>query len=276
MISLGRTFELVVVKTVDFGFYLDADEWGDVLLPRKLAPKDLQDGDSVSVFLYLDSEDRPIATTKVPKAQVGEFAYLEVVATTPVGAFLDWGLEKDVLVPFSEQHRPMEEGKSYLVYLYLDDQDGRITASSKIDKFLDDERPHFFKDRQAVSLIIGNTTDLGYKAIVNNTHWGVLHQQDVFQRLSFGQSIKGFIKRVRPDKKLDLTLQGGQETRDRYQKTILDYLSRHDGFSPLNDKSDPQEISRVFGMSKGAFKKSIGGLYKQRLITIEKDGIRTV
>ena len=191
-----------------------------------------------------------------------------------MGTFLDWGLDKDVLVPFGEQHRPMEVGKFYLVYVYVGDSDGRIVASSKVDKFLDDERPHDFEEKQAVDLIIANTTELGYKAIVNHSHWGVLYKDEVFQRLSFGQSIKGYIKNVRPDGKIDLSLQGGKETRDKDSQIILNYLKREKGFAAVNDKSDPQLISDLFGMSKKAFKRAIGGLYKQRIIAIEDNGIR--
>ena len=276
MITLGRSYELEVVKAVEFGFYLDAENLGEILLPVKYSPADLVEGDSIEVFLYLDSEDRPVATTQTPKAEVGEFAYLEVVDTTSVGAFLDWGLDKDILVPFSEQHRPMEVGHRYLVFIYIGNVDGRIVASSKIDKFLDDERPHYFKPNQPVDLIIANSTELGYKAIINHSHWGVLYKNEVFQRLSFGQYIKGYIKHVRPDGKVDLSLQGGQETRDKYAEIIMNYLQEQNGFAPVNDKSDPQLISDLFGMSKGAFKKAIGGLYKQRIISIEKDGIHLV
>lgn len=274
MLTIGKTYKLEVIKAVEFGFYLDAENLGEVLLPGKYAPDDLAEGDSIEVFLYLDSEDRPVATTQKPRASVGEFAYLRVVDNTRIGAFLDIGLEKDVLVPFSEQHRPMEVGQSYLVYLYLDKVHGRITASSKIDKFLDDDKPHNFKPQQAVDLIIANSTELGYKAIVNHSHWGVLYKNEVHQRLSFGQQIKGYIKHVRPDGKLDLSLQGGQQTRDKYAAIIVNYLKKQDGFAPVHDKSDPKLIAELFGMSKAAFKKSIGGLYKQRVISIEKDGIR--
>jgi len=275
-ISLGSTYTLEVTKLMDFGVYLNAGNLGSVLLPRRLAPEGLAPGDSVKVFLYLDSEDRPVATTQRPRAQVGQFAYLEVVDKTDVGAFLDWGLDKDVLVPFSEQHRPMEVGHSYLVYLYLNDADGRITASSKIDKFLDDDAPHDFVAKQAVKLIIANSTELGFKAIINHSHWGVLYKNDVHQRLSFGQRVNGFIRRVRPDGKIDLSLQGGQETRDKYARAIEEYLIAQGGFAPVHDKSDPQLIAKLFGMSKGAFKKAIGGLYKQRIIEIEKNGIRLI
>lgn len=276
MIDLGHTYELKVVKTVSFGVYLDADDLGEVLLPRKYVPDGLAAGDYVTVFLYLDSEDRPVATTQQPRAEVWEFAYLPVVAITGIGAFLDWGLDKDILVPYAEQHRPMEVGHSYLVYLYIDELDGRITASSRVDKFIDPEEPHDFEPRQAVDLIIANSTDLGYKAIINHRHWGVLYKNEVFQRLSFGQQIKGFIKQVRPDGKIDLSLQGGQKSRDRNAQTIEDYLNSRGGFAPVHDKSDPQLIAELFGMSKAAFKRTIGGLYKQRVITIEKDGIRLI
>ena len=276
MIKIGHTYKLDAVRAVDFGFYLDAEDLGEILLPNKHAPKDLSEGDSIDVFLYLESEDRPVATTQKPKACVGEFAYLKVLDTTDVGAFLDWGLDKDVLVPFAEQHTPMEVEKSYLVYLYIDKNDGRIVASSKIDKFLDDERPHDFRPQQPVNLIIANSTELGYKAIVNHSHWGVLYKSDVYQRLSFGQSINGFIKNIRPDRKIDLSLQGGQETRDKNAHKIINYLKRNHGFAAVHDKSDPQLTSKLFGISKGAFKKTIGGLYKQRIISIEKDGIRLI
>jgi len=273
MINVGERYELEVLKLVDFGAYLDAEDLGEILLPLKYMPEDLSVGDFVTVFIYNDSEGRLIATTQEPFAEVGEFAYLEVVATTSVGAFLDWGLDKDVLVPFGEQHRPMEVGHYYLVYLYLG-IDGRIVASSKIDKFLDDERPHDFKPQQAVNLIIANTTELGFKAIVDNSHWGVLYKNDVFERLSFGQSITGFIKYVRPDGKIDLSLQSGQVSRDKNTEIILNHLKENDGFAPVHDKTDPKIISDLFGMSKKAFKKAIGGLYKQRVISIETDGIR--
>lgn len=276
MIKVGQHYQLTVVKAVEFGFYLDAKELGQVLLPAKHAPRSLAVNDSIRVFLYLDTEDRPVATTEKPRACVGEFAYLNVVATSSVGAFLDWGLEKDVLVPFAEQHRPMKDGHAYLVYLYLNKIDGRITASSKIDKFLDDESPHAFKPQQGVDLIIANSTELGFKAIINHSHWGVLYKNDVHQRLSFGQSIKGFIKHIRPDGKIDLSLQGGQETRDKYSIIIETYLKNENGFAPVHDKSDPQLILELFAMSKGAFKNAIGSLYKRRIISIEKEGIRLI
>lgn len=273
MIQAGEKHELEVVSIVDFGVFLNANNLGEVLLPRRYAPADLVEGDLVSVFLYFDSEDRLIATTQEPLAVVGEYAYLKVSDTTDFGAFLDWGLDKDLLVPFAEQHRPMEKGRSYLVYIYINKADGRIVASSKIDRFVSEES-HCFKPKQAVDLIIANSTDLGFKAIINHSHWGVLYKDEVFQRLSFGQSVKGFIKHIRPDGKIDLSLQDGSQSRDKNAQIIEDYLRSQNGFVPVHDKSDPAVISKLFGMSKKAFKKAIGGLYKNRLITIESDGIR--
>lgn len=274
MITIGKTYTLEVVKTVDFGVYLDAKDLGEVLLPKKYVPNDVAVGDRIEVFLYLDSDNRPVATTQKPKAQVNEFAYLKVVAVTDVGAFLDWGLDKDVLLPYSEQHLPVKVDHSYLVFLYINKADGRITASSKVDKFLNDDSPTHYKPQQVVDLIIANTTDLGFKAIVNNRYWGVLYKDDVFQRLSFGQSIKGYIKRIREDGKIDLTLQGGKETRDKNEQIILDYLHQQGGFAALHDKSDPDEIKDLLGMSKGAFKKAIGRLFKQEIISIGENGIQ--
>ncbi len=272
--TLGQTYLFKVAKTTHFGAYLAANELGEVLLPNKHGGNNVSEGQVVEVFLYLDSEGRPIATTQKPKIQVGAFAFLRAAASTPVGMFLDWGLDKELLVPFGEQHKPMEVGHSYIVYCYIDRIDGRITASSKIDKFLPDDRPHTFKARQEVDLIIANSTNLGFKAIVDNSHWGVLYQAEVFQRLSFGQRIKGFIKHVRPDGKIDLSLQGGQQTRDKYAETIVAYLKRHQGFAPLHDKTDPKDIAAAFGISKAAFKKTIGNLYKKGVIVIQKDGIK--
>lgn len=274
MITLGQYYSLPVGQRVDDGYMLDAGELGEVLLPARHVPEKLKTGDTVDVFLYLDTDELPVATTGRPKACVGEFAYLKVAATTDIGAFLDWGLEKDVLAPFAEQHRPMHGGRSYLVYLYLNKIDGRITATSKIDKVLDDDKAHDFEKGQPVDLIVANTTDLGFKAIINHSHWGVLYKSDVHQRLSFGQSINGYIKHVRPDGKIDLILQEGKGARDKNAESIVNYLNAKNGFAPVHDNSDPQTIVNLLGMSKGAFKKAIGKLYRERIISIEEQGIR--
>ncbi|GAB5405200.1 MAG: S1-like domain-containing RNA-binding protein [Aureliella sp.] len=273
MLQLGRTYTLSVVKLTDFGAFLDAEDLGEILLPKKHTPKGLQVDDAIDVFLYTDSEDRPVATTQEPKAEVGEFAYLEVTDNTPIGAFLDWGLDKDVLVPFSEQHRPMTVGNSYLVFLYLDNQD-RITATSKIEKVLAESEEHDFLPQQPVDLIIANSSELGFKAIVNHTHWGLLYKDEVDQRLSFGQSIPGYIKQVREDGRIDLSLKSSQQLRESYSQRIHDYLVENGGIAPVHDKSPPEEISELLGLSKREFKRGVGALYKQRAIMIEKDGIR--
>ena len=275
MIKLGQYSKLQVIKKMDFGYFLNAENYGEILLPKKHAPSKLAVGDFIDVFIYLDTEDKPIATTQKPKVCVGEFAYLKALDVNATGAFLDWGLDKDLMVPFSEQHRPMETGRSYLIYVYVDKVDNRITASSKIDKFLKDEKPHQFKAGQAVDVIIANSTDLGYKAIINHSHWGVLYKNEVHQRLSFGQSITAFIKQLRPDGKIDLALSlaAGKETRDKTEQLILSKLKSTQGFLAVHDKSDPEIIADLFGISKGAFKKAVGALYKQKIIVIKDDGI---
>lgn len=274
MLTLGQTYTLQVLKMTEQGAYVDGEELGEILLPTKFCPPGLEPGSELPVFLYQDSETRLIVTTQIPKVQVGEFAYLQVVANSDYGSFMDWGLDKDLLAPFGEQHVPMQVDRSYLVYVYLNNADGRITASSKIEKFLDDQAPHDFTPGQPVDLIIANSTDLGFKAIINHSHWGLLYKDEVHERLSFGQSKRGFIKFARPDGKIDLALRVEQETRDQYTLSVLDYLKRHDGFAAVHDKTDPAIIQKLFGMSKKTFKKVIGGLYKQRIIQIQDDGIR--
>jgi len=276
LITPGNTYVLPVSKIVDFGAYLTAGELGEVLLPKSQCPAELSLGHNLQVFIYLDSEDRPIASVHSAKAEVGEFAYLTVVAVNNIGAFLDWGLDKDILVPFAEQHRKMVVGRAYIVYLYLNKADGRIVASSKIEKFLNEGLPHEFKARQKVSLIIANTTDLGFRAIVNHSHWGVLYQNEVKESLSFGDYRSAYIKYIRPDGKLDLSLGVSQQARDGYSRQVIQYLESHDGFANLHDKSDPTLIKKELGMSKKSFKKAIGGLYKQGALKIEQNGIRLI
>ena len=276
MFSIGKTYKLPVLKMTPQGAYLDAQDLGEVLLPTKYCPEDINTGDHLSVLIYLDSASRLIATTQTPKVEVGSFAYLQAVSNSDFGTFLDWGLDKDLLAPFGEQHRPMETGHFYLVYVYLNNADGRITASSKIEKFLDDEADHEFEVGEQVDLIIANSTELGFKAIINHSHWGLLYKDEVHERLSFGDSRRGYIKLLRPDNKIDLALKEEQYTRDKYAQTILNYLEEHGGFAEVHDKSDPALIQELFGMSKKTFKKTIGGLYKQRIIVIKADGIHLI
>ncbi|MGI2260776.1 CvfB family protein [Shewanella sp. GXUN23E] len=273
MIQIGKTYTLDVVKQVNFGFYLNAHELGQVLLPNKLAPKELEVGQQVEVFLYLDSDDMVIATTQKPRAQVGEFALMKIISVGRIGAFLDWGLDKDLLLPFAEQVRPPEEGRSALVYVHTNRADERIVASAKIDKFLD-KTPARYKEGQQVDIIIAGTTDLGYKAIINHLHSGVIYTNEVFKPLKFGQRLKAYIKQVRHDGKVDLQLQRGSKAElDQFSTQILNKLQKAGGFLPLTDKTDADVIYQQLGMSKKAFKKSIGGLYKQGKLTIADDGL---
>lgn len=273
MIQIGKTYTLDVVKQVNFGFYLNAQELGQVLLPNKLAPKELEVGQQVEVFLYLDSDDMVIATTQKPKAQIGEFALLKIISVGRIGAFLDWGLDKDLLLPFAEQVRPPEEGRGVLVYVHTNRADERIVASAKIDKFLD-KTPARYKEGQQVDIIIAGTTDLGYKAIINNLHTGVIYTNEVFKPLKYGQRLKAYIKQVRHDGKVDLQLQRGSKAElDQFSTLILSKLQKAGGFLPLTDKTDADVIYQQLGMSKKAFKKSIGGLYKQGKLTIADDGL---
>lgn len=274
MVNIGRYNTLRVIKEVDFGVYLDGEHEGEILMPVRYVPANCQVGDFVAVFLYLDSEDRPIATTEQPFAQVGEFAMLRVQSVNKIGTFLDWGIMKDLLVPFREQKVTMTEGRSYLVYIYVDEETHRIVASAKLNKFLDKTLPDY-EVGQEVDLVIESETDLGYKAIVNNRHWGILYENEVFEQLAKGLKVKGYIKKIRTDHKIDLSLHPlGYEKVDPLTQMILDELKKMGGFIAVSDKSDAEEVYRVFGISKKSFKQAIGALYKKRLITLSPDGIR--
>lgn len=273
MAEIGKYNTLKVVKTVEFGVYLNGGGQGEILLPTRYVPENIAVNDELEVFIYLDSEDRIIATTETPFATVNEFAFLEVKANTPVGAFLDWGLPKDLFVPFREQKTRMIEGESYVVYIYFDMESRRIAASSKLDKFVDNI-PVEYEEGQKVELLIANKTNLGFRVIIEDAHWGILYENEVFTPLSPGQRIFGYIKKIREDEKIDLSLykQGYQQIDDT-SETLLNYLKNTTGKIPLTDKSSPEEISRLFGISKKSFKKAIGNLYKRKLISIEEDGI---
>lgn len=275
MAEIGVLNNLRVVKEVDFGVYLDGGEHGEILLPRRYVPENCKVDDNIRVFIYLDSEDRLIATTERPYAMVGDFALLKVVAVESVGAFLDWGLPKDLLVPFSEQSPIMEEGKSYVVRVYVD-KSNRIAGTTRLDRYLDNDTGNFHVS-QKVELLICNQTDIGYKAIINGTHWGVLYYNEVFQPLKSGQKTKGYIKKVREDNKIDLSLQKlGYEKVDDITETILGVLKEQGGFISVTDKSTPETIHKLFGVSKKTYKKAIGAIYRKRLITIENNGIKLI
>lgn len=273
MAELGHYNTLRIVRRVDIGVFLDGGEFGEILLPKKYAPQALQVGDDIEVFVYNDSEDRVIATTLVPKARVGECAYLKVVSTGKFGAFLDWGLPKDLLVPFSEQQKPMQKGYSYVVYLFVDASTQRIAASTKLEQHLSLDGTGF-KPRQPVDLLIYGKSDLGFKAVVNSTHLGQLYNNETFQRLHYGERVKGYIKQLRRDGRIDLILQlPSHLERDQLGDAIVEHLLQHEGVSNLTDKSPPDDIYQTFGVSKASYKKALGQLYKQRRIAIEKHQI---
>ena len=273
MVELGKYNTLRVVKILDFGVYLDGGSSGEILLPSRYVPESCQEGDSIVVFVCLDSEDRLIATTQRPYAQVGEFSLLRVNAVNRYGAFLDWGLMKDILVPFREQKTSMQPGRSYLVYIYVDHATNRIVASAKIEKFLDNTPPDY-SHNQEVDLIVDRQTDLGYRVIINNLHSGIVYHNEIFCRMDKGARMKGYIKQIRPDGKIDVSLQPlGYAYIVSLAPKILDTLTKNGGVLPLSDKSSSEEIASYFSCSKKNFKKAIGALYKERKISIYEDRI---
>ena len=274
MIKIGKYQELRVKRGVDFGFYLADADGNEVLLPKRYAAGK-GEGDEVKVFVYNDSENRPVATTEVPYATVGDFALLKVKAVNETGVFLDWGLTaKDLLVPFREQRVKMIAGRSYVVYVYLDDNSGRIVASAKLDRFLGNRPVHYYH-RQKVDLLIVQRTELGYKVIVDGLHWGLVYSNETYRDLNVGEHHIGFIKQVRPDGKIDVTIEKIEKLRvDDVALLIEQHLKEHCGVMHLTDKSSPEEIAKTFNCSKKDFKKAIGLLYKKRKITIMPSEIK--
>jgi hypothetical protein len=273
MAKLGRYNRLKITRRADIGVFVDAGDTGEILLPRRYVTDAMQPGDELDLFVYNDSEDRIVATTLQAKAQVGECAYLKVVGTSRYGAFMDWGLPKDLLVPFGEQQKPMQKGYSYLVYLFVDTETQRIAASTRLEKHLSLEADHY-RAGDAVQLQIYAKSDLGFKAVVDGRYLGQLYANETFQRLHFGESLPGYIKRMRSDGRIDLILtRPGDEPRDLLGDAIVEHLRQHDGISRLTDKSPPEDIYQAFGVSKANYKKALGRLYKHRLILIEKHQI---
>lgn len=282
MVNIGEYNTLTVLRQEASGSVLDGGELGEIVLPqsqyvasKNTAPKA---NAQLNVFIYRDSKNRLTATEIKPRAQVGEIAYLKALDVNKAGAFLDWGLEKDLLMPFDEQISPIEVGHSYLVMVFLDD-DYRIAASAKIDEFLEDSSEGEYNKGQAVKLMVANPTDMGVKVIVNDSHWGLVYKNEIFQPLKRGQKLTGFIKRVRDDGKLDLSLQKpgySHERMDRLCNQIMAELEKQGGFLAVNDKAEPEKIKAIFAISKKQFKQAIGKLYKLRKITIDPDGIRLV
>lgn len=278
MLKVGQYNTLRVVKEVEFGIYLDGGDAGEILLPAKYIPQGTNVDDEIEVFVYHDSEDRLIATTEEPYIMVGEFAFLETKMTSRVGAFLDWGITaKDLLVPFVEQRATMREGGVYLVYAYLDEMTGRIVASSKVDKFLDNTPPAY-SINQEVEILVVQETELGYKVIVDNKHWGMLYHNEIFSDIELGDFLTGYVKKIREDEKIDISLQpiGYKQVIEEGGLTdkILEMLESQNGFLPYGDKTDADTIAKVFGCSKKNFKKAIGALYKSSKIDISTNGIK--
>ncbi len=275
-IELGKYNQLEVVKEVDFGLYLDGGDDGEILLPARYVPEGTKVGDMLNVFIYLDNEERLVATTLDPYAQVGQFAYLEVAWVNQYGAFLNWGLMKDLFVPFREQKMKMQVGRKYIVHVHLDDESYRIMASAKVEHFLSEEKPEY-EVGEEVNILVWQHTDLGYKAIIDNKFSGLLYENEIFQPISIGMQLKAFIKQVREDGKIDLELQqGGMKKVKDFSETLLAYIKEQRGFIRFTDKSDAEQIYKTFGVSKKTFKKAVGDLYKQRLIVLEPNGIYLV
>ena len=275
MLEQGKLGELNIFKRSGVGLFLSDESGEEVLLPNKYCTEEMKPGEKVKVFIYRDSEGRKVATTLTPKIFLHEFALLKVSAVTSVGAFLDWGLEKDLMVPFREQKQKMEEGRWYIVYLDLDEKTDRLFASNRLERYLENDELTI-KEGDEVDLVIQQKTDLGYAVIINHKHKGLVFDNEVFKEVRIGDRQKGFVKKIRDDKKVDVSLQalGYKGANDANSELILQQLKENDGFLPITDKSTPEEISTQFGISKKAFKKSLGALYKQRLIEIHPTGIQ--
>ena len=275
MIQLGRMNSLPIIKIDEKGAWLDADDLGHVFVPQSQLPEAIKEGSTLAVFPYLDGDSELVISADKPLAQVGEFAGLKVISASRIGAFLDWSLKKDLFVPANEQAKPMQTGHTYVVYVYLD-RESRPTATSRLDHYLSIEMPRY-EPWEEVDLLICEQTDLGYKVIVNKKFWGLIFYNEIFTTIKIGQRTKGYIKKIHEDGKLDVTLnKPGLARKDEAGEKILARLQKQGGFLPVGDKSSPELIYSQFSMSKGTFKKAIGGLFKQGLITIEDGGIRLV
>jgi len=273
MAEIGKFNTLNVQRVVDFGVYLDGEQLGEILLPSIYAPNECQVGDEVNAFIYCDSDDELIATTKTPAAQVGDIALMRVMSINYVGAFLDWGLNKDLLVPFDEQLKKMVEGEQYVVYVYQEPGNIRIAASSKVENYLNRTMARY-EPGEEVDLIIYDESDLGFKAIINKAHTGLLYHSEIFQPIAIGDEMTGYVTQVREDGKIDLSLQKpGYQKADSLSEQIMQKLQAKGGFLAIGDKSPPDDIYDMFGVSKKKFKQALGDLYKKRKIVFVKSGI---
>ncbi len=275
MIQIGKYNTLHILQKTNEGLILEDESDEEILLPTKFCPENFDTKDTLTVFVYLDNTEKKIATTLVPKIQLYEFALLQVASLTKVGAFLDWGMDKDLLVPFNEQNQEMVEGRWYIVYLDIDDKTNRLFASSRVEKQLQNINITV-ENGEIVDIIVLQKSDLGYTVIINNEHKGLIYENEIFTKLNVGDKRKAYVKKVRDDNQIDISLQpiGYRKFNDINSKLIFNALLENDGFVPITDKSTPERIKAKFGISKKAFKKSIGALYKQRKITIEETGIR--
>ncbi len=276
MAQIGQMNKLKIVKTVEFGLYVDGGKLGEILLPQRYVPSNPAEaavGQMLNVFVHLDSQDRLVATTEKPMASVGEVVYLMVTDVNRTGAFMDWGMPKDLMVPFAEQRVPMEVGRGYCVYLYID-LSGRIAASSKLSLHLHEINDNF-KSGQEVSLMVVSRSDMGYTAVINGTHLGLVHNSDILQPLRMGQKLKGYIKGIRPDHRINLRIQRhGAAARDELGDKIVAHLTEQGGVSTITDKSSPEEIFQAYRTSKATYKKTLGRLLKAKKISITPSEIR--
>ncbi len=277
MIEIGKYNELEILRRTPFGLYLGDKSGEDVLLPTKYCPEKYEMGDQLKVFVYLDHNEKQIATNITPKILLHEFSLLQVKDVSVVGAFMDWGMEKDLFVPFSEQRQRMEEGRWYIVFLDIDPNSGRLYASNQVKKILQNE-DLTVKEGDKVDLVVLKETDLGFNVIVNHEHVGLVYQNEIFKELNIGDKMKGYVKQIREDNKLDISLQpiGYGKSNDVNTELIYQKLKGNNGFLAITDKSSPEEIYSSFGISKKAFKKSLGSLYKERKIAIESNGIKLI
>lgn len=276
-VKVGQSNLLTVIKNNSVGYFFDGGRDGDILMPKRHKPDyDLSIGDKVEVFVFHDSEERLTATVKFPVAQVGEIVYLKVIDKNRYGAYLDWGLTKDLFVPESEQYTPMEIGESYFVRILLDNH-GRIIGSSYFSDDIEEYNNETFSSKQEVKALIMRKTEMGWKAIINNTHWGIIFHNETFKKIRIGQVVKAYIKNIREDDKIDLSLVPIGFNADHISdlgKQILDRIDSNNGFLPITDKSSPEEIYQEFEVSKKSFKQAVGFLYRERMILIEQDGLR--
>lgn len=274
MVQIGKMNKLSIKGMQAYGMHLDGGASGDILLRGTSALPTYQAGATIDVFVYVDREQRLLASMQKPFAVVGEFAALRVVTSSAAGAFMAWGLESDLFVPKSEQQDNMREGKYYVVFIFVDEKTNRIIASSKLDKFLNLQPPRY-QEGEEVDLLVYAKTDLGYSAVVNSCHAGMIYENEVFQKLALGQRLQGYVKKIRDDRKIDLRLQRtGVQGVDDISQTILNTLKDHGGMVAVTDKNPPEDIYAMFGVSKKVFKKAIGALYKKRLLVIDSDGIK--